>query len=173
VSATASGELAAVLAGPSFNSNPHAIPGVSNLQTVIGYTAWGATALCLIGLIAAGAVMAVSYHHGSNEHMGKLGSVVAGCLIVGAAAPIAGSLLGFNLFTAHPEAVPGLTEVQTVIGYCAWVAAAICLIGLIVAGGTMGLNYRRGNVEVGSRLGQVAAGCLIVGSASTLVGAFI
>ena len=58
---------AGALAGPSFNSDPHAIPGVSNLQAIIGYTAWAATALCLVGLIAAGAAMAVSYHRGSNE----------------------------------------------------------------------------------------------------------
>ena len=158
---------------PGFNSTPKAIPGVNNLQVIIGYTAWVATALCLIGLIVVGAIMAVSYHHGSNEHVGKLGAVVAGCLIVGAAAPIAGSILGFNLFTSNPKAIPGLTMVQSVIGYVAWAAAALCLIGLIIAGAMMAVSYRRGNPDVGGRLGQVAAGCLIVGSASTLVGAFI
>jgi hypothetical protein len=162
-----------ILAGPSFNSTPTAIPGVSHLQIVIGYTSWVATALCLIGLITTGAVMAVSYHHGSNEHVGKLGAVVAGCLIVGAASPIAGSVLGFNLFTSDPKAIPGLTTVQTIIGYTSWIAAALCLLGLIIAGAMMGVSYRRGNSEIGGRLGQVAAGCLIVGSASTLVGALI
>jgi len=163
--------MSVVLAGP-FNSNPGAIPGVTNLQVFIGYAAWLATAACIIGLIITGALMAVSYQHGSNEHMGRLGAVVGGCIVIGAAAPIAGSILGFNLFTANPQAIPGLATVQTVISYTAWIAAAGCLLGLIFAGARMAISYSRGQSEVG-RLGSVMAGCLIVGSASTLVGAFI
>src|SRR5664280_1194430 len=107
----------------AFDSTPVAIPGVTKLQAVIGYSAWVATALCLIGLIVTGALMAVAHHHGTNQHVGRLGMVAAGCLIVGAASPIAGSILGFNLFTSDPEAIPGLAGVQTVIGYVSWVAA--------------------------------------------------
>ena len=164
----------AILAAPNpFNSNPTSIPGVSNLQTIIGYTAWIATAMCLIGLIATGAAMAVSYHRGHHHHVGRLGGVAAGCLVVGAAAPIAGSILGFNLFTANPEAVPGLSKVQTIIGFTSWVAAAACLIGLIGAGAMLAISYRHGETDHAGRLGSVAAGCLIVGSASTIVGALI
>ena len=165
---------ALVLAGGGqFNSNPSAIPGVTNLQAIIGYGAWLATAACLIGLIVTGATMAISYHRGSNEHMGRLGSVAAGCLIVGAASPIAGSLLGFNLFTSNPQAIPGLTTVQTVISYVSWIAAAACLIGLIAAGAMLAVSYQRGNSEHAGRLGSVAAGCLVVGGASTIVAALI
>src|SRR5659263_467736 len=92
----------------AFDSTPVAIPGVTKLQAVIGYSAWVATALCLIGLIVTGALMAVAHHHGTNQHVGRLGMVAAGCLIVGAASPIAGSILGFNLFTSDPEAIPCL-----------------------------------------------------------------
>lgn len=162
------------LGGPNpFTSNPAAIPGVTNLQTIIGYTCWVATALCLIGLIITGAMLAVSYHRGSNEHVGRLGGVAAGCLIVGAAAPIAGAVLGFNLFTSTPQAIPGLTGVQTVISYVSWVAAALCLIGLIITGGMLAVSYQRGNSEHAGRLGGVATGCLIVGGASTIIGALI
>ena len=163
---------ASILAGP-FTSNPAAIPGVTKLQAIIGYTAWLATAACLIGLIVTGATMAISYHRGSNEHMGRLGSVATGCLVVGAAAPIAGSLLGFNLFTSTPQAIPGLATVQTVISYVSWIAAAACLLGLIAAGAALAISYQRGNSEHAGRLGGVAAGCLIVGGASTIVGALI
>jgi hypothetical protein len=159
--------------GGLFNSNPIAIPGVSNLQTVIGYTCWLATAVCLIGLIVTGALLAVSYHRGSNEHVGRLGGVAAGCLLVGAASPIAAAILGFNLFTASPQAIPGLSGVQTVIGYISWVAAALCLIGLVGAGALLAVSYHRGNTEHTGRLGGVAAGCLIVGGASTIIGALI
>jgi len=166
---------ARLLAGPCnpFCSDPTAIPGVNNLQTIIGYVCWIATALCLIGLIVTGAMMAVSYHRGSNEHVGRLGGVAAGCLVVGAASPIAGAILGFNLFTSTPQAIPGLSGVQTIIGYVSWVAAALCLIGLIIAGGMLAVSYQRGNSEHAGRLGGVATGCLIVGGASTIIGALI
>ncbi len=156
-----------------FNSNPTSIPGVTNLQTLIGYLCWIATALCLVGLIVTGALMAVSYHRGSNDHVGRLGGVAAGCLVVGASAPITGSILGFNLFTATPQAIPGLTTVQTLIGYVSWVSAALCLIGLIVAGAMLAVSYQRGNSDHAARLGSVATGCLIVGGASTIIGALI
>jgi cytochrome b561 len=164
---------ARVLAGSPFNSNPAAIPGVTNLQTIIGYACWIATALCLIGLTITGATMAVSYHRGSNEHVGRLGGVAAGCLVVGAASPIAGAILGFNLFTSSPQAIPGLSGVQTVISYVSWIAAALCLIGLIIAGAMLAVSYQRGNSEHAGRLGGVATGCLIVGGASTIIGALI
>jgi cytochrome b561 len=164
--------MSEILTGP-FNSTPAAIPGVTNLQVFIGYAAWLATAACIIGLVLTGAMMAISYQHGNNEHMGRLGSVIAGCITVGAASPIVGSVLGFNLFTSNPQAIPGLGTVQTIISYTAWVAAALCLLGLIVAGVRMAISYQRGNTEATGRLGAVIAGCVIVGSASTLVGAFI
>lgn len=160
-------------AASPFNSRPTAIPGVTSLQTLIGYVCWVATALCLIGLITTGALMAVSYHRGSNEHVGRLGGVAAGCVLVGAASPIAGSILGFNLFTATPQAIPGLATVQTLIGYSSWIAAATCLIGLITAGAVMAIAYQRGNTDHVGRLGGVATGCLLVGAASTIVGALI
>ena len=84
-----------------------------------------------------------------------------------------GSILGFNLFTSDPEAIPGLAGVQTVIGYVSWVAAAVCLIGLIISGAMLAVSHQRGTVDSTGRLGGVAAGCLIVGSASTIIGALI
>src|SRR5664280_386515 len=93
--------------GAGFNSTPTAIPGVDKLQAIIGYSTWIATAVCLIGLIIAGASMAVAHHHGETVQLGRLGGVVAGCLVVGASSSVVGAILGFNLFTANPEAVPG------------------------------------------------------------------
>ena len=172
ITTLATGTVVGVLAGP-FNNNPTPVPGLDKFQTVIGYVGWIASALCLIGLITAGAMLAVSYHRGTNEHMGRLGGVAAGCLIVGGASSIIGGLLGFNLFTSNPQAVPGLSGVQTVIGYTSWIAAGLCLIGLIAAGGMLAVSYSRGTNEHVGRLGGVAAGCLIVGGASSIIGALI
>ena len=156
----------------AFNSNPTAINGVTQLQALIGYAAWGATALCIIGLLVTGATMAIAHSRGGNEPMQRLGGVAAGCAIVGSAASVVGQVLGFSLFTATPAAIPGLTMVQNIIGWVAWVAAGGCLIGLIAAGAMMAVAFSQGR-DHGSRLGGVMAGCLVVGSASTLVAAFI
>lgn len=158
----------------AFNSRPQPIPGLGKFGTLIGYTAWAASAACLIGLIAAGAMLAISYRHGDTQHVSRLGRVAAGCLIVGSASSVIGGLIGFNLFSSTPQAIPGLGKVQTVIGYVSWVAAGLCLIGLIATGAMMAISYHRsgGGEDVG-RLGGVAGGCLVVGSAATLVGALI
>lgn len=160
-------------AGTGFNSNPTAIPGVNNLQTIIGYAAWIATGVCIIGLIVAGARMAISHRRGDSEHMGAIGGVVAACIVIGSAASLVGSLLGFSLFTATPKAIPGLAAVQQIIGYTAWIAAAVCLLGLLIVGARMAISHRRGESEAFGMLGSVAAGCIVVGGAATLVGAFI
>src|SRR5450756_2537841 len=134
---------------------------------------WWATAISAPVTIRPIRHSAVAHHHGTSQHVGRLGMVAGGCLIVGAASPIAGSILGFNLFTSDPEAIPGLAGVQTVIGYVSWVAAAVCLIGLIISGAMLAVSHQRGTVDSTGRLGGVAAGCLIVGSASTIIGALI
>lgn len=164
---------AVVAAGTGFNSTPQSIPGVHNLQTIIGYAAWIATGVCIIGLIVVGARMAISHRRGDSEHMGALGGVVAACIVIGSASSVVGSLLGFSLFTSTPQAIPGLSAVQQIIGYTAWVAAAVCLLGLLIVGARMAISHRRGDSEAFGMLGSVAAGCVVVGGAATLVGAFI
>ena len=162
------------LADPGFDSRPEAVPGLGGLQTVIGYVAWACTAACLIGLILAGAQMAVAHRRGSSDSFSRLGGVVAGCLIIGAASSLVGGLLGFNLFTSTAKPIPGLQGVQTIIRYTSWVAGGICLIGLLVAGAMMAISYRQGqDQEHMSRLAGVGAGCLIVGGASAIVAALI
>ena len=82
----------ALLADP-FNSNPQPVPGMDKFQTIIGWSAWIAAGLCLIGLIVTGATLAVSYHRGTNGHVGRLAGVAAGCLIVGGASTVVGALV--------------------------------------------------------------------------------
>jgi hypothetical protein len=82
----------ALLADP-FNSYPQPVPGMDKFQTIIGWSAWIAAGLCLIGLIVTGATLAVSYHRGTNEHVGRLAGVAAGCLIVGGASTVVGALV--------------------------------------------------------------------------------
>src|SRR5664280_1462765 len=124
------------------------------------------------GLGAARTTISARFMRAGLSQTWRLGGVVAGCLVVGASSSVVGAILGFNLFTANPEAVPGLTKVQDVIGYVSWAAAAVCLIGLIVAGAAMAVAHQQGRMPAG-QLGAVAAGCMIVGAAGTIVGALI
>lgn len=46
----------------------------------------------------------------------------------------------------------------------------VCVLGVVIAGGSMAVAHRHGGGgESASRLGWVAAGCVVVGSASGIV----
>lgn len=154
-----------------FNSNPNKIGGLDKLQVLIGYASWIAVGVLVALTIALGARMAVDHHRGEPVGRGMAG-VAAGCFLVGAAGALAGSLLGFNLFTSNPQAIPGLTAVQTVIGAVAYVAVGVCVLGFFIVGIKMAMAHHRGE-PVGGGLGALLAGCLVVGSASTIVTAFV
>lgn len=67
---------------------------------------------------------------------------------------------------------PGAGDVEKIISWVAWIALGACVMGVIVAGASMGFaHHRGGGGEHAARLGWVLAGCVVVGSASGLVGA--
>ncbi|MGH2949967.1 MAG: hypothetical protein ACRDPC_27515 [Solirubrobacteraceae bacterium] len=70
---------------------------------------------------------------------------------------------------------PGSDKFLTILQWGAWIAFGICVLGVIVAGAQMALSHRHGSQggEHAARLGWVAAGCVVVGSASALVGALV
>lgn len=84
---------ASLVAAAQFDNNPQPVPGMAGFQTVIGWSAWVAAGLCVLGLIITGALLGVAYHRGDNSHTGRLGAVLAGCLIVGASSTVVGTLL--------------------------------------------------------------------------------
>jgi hypothetical protein len=160
-------------AGPGgLNSDPQSIPGVTALQTVIGYAAYIAAAICIIAVIGLGLFLVFSHE---SAHQGRtssrVGYTIGACVVVGSASAIAGHTLGFNLFTATPQAVPGLTALQSVIGGCSWAACGLCVVGIVLAGlGLIKAHNSGGKVE---HLIVALIGCAVVGSASGLTGAFI
>lgn len=161
-----------LIASIPFDNQPLNPGGVVQFQTIIGYTAWIADALILIALIVVGAMMAVQHHRGQDQNEAALGKVVIGALIVGGASTLAGTLFGFNLFTSNATAIPGLSGVQTVIGWVSYIAAALCIIGVIVVGAMMAISHRR-NEPIGQWMGAVFAGCVIVGGAATFAGVLL
>jgi hypothetical protein len=69
---------------------------------------------------------------------------------------------------------PGSEKFLTILQWSAWLALGMCVLGVIVSGATMAVQHRHGQGgEHAARLGWVAAGCVVVGSASALVGMLV
>jgi len=67
-------------------------PGTQGLTSIMGWVKWVALAICIIGLIVAGAMMAIQSRRGEGgEHAGKIGMALGGVIVISAA----GSLVGF------------------------------------------------------------------------------
>jgi len=69
-------------------------------------------------------------------------------------------------------APPGSGKFLTILQWIAWGAFGVCVLGVMASGATMGISRRRGEGgEHAQGLGMALVGCVIVGSASALVGA--
>lgn len=67
-------------------------PGTAGLTSIMGWAKWIALAVCILGLIAAGAMMAINSRRGEgSEHVGRIGSALGGVILISAA----GGLVGF------------------------------------------------------------------------------
>ncbi|MFM9582744.1 hypothetical protein [Streptomyces caniscabiei] len=59
------------------------------VDTVLGLLAWAGTAAGVAGVLITGAMMAISMRRGEgSEHMGRLGMVLGGCVLVASAGPV-------------------------------------------------------------------------------------
>lgn len=68
-------------------------PGTDGLNVIMGWAKWVALAVCILGLFAAGALMAVQSRRGEGgEHVGKIGMALGGVIIISAAAALVGFL---------------------------------------------------------------------------------
>lgn len=77
-------------------NKPTAPPEISGkINEVVNYITWIGMMVCVIGIIVAGAMMAIGQRRGEGgEHASRLGWVVAGCIVIGAASGVV------NLFIA-------------------------------------------------------------------------
>ncbi len=73
-----------------------------------------------------------------------------------------------DVTSTQPSWAGGFT---TMLGWVAWFALSVCVLGVMISGGAMALASRRGEGgEHATRLGWVLAGCILIGSASAVVG---
>jgi len=69
-------------------------PGTEGFTAIMGWVKWVALAVCVIGLIVAGAMMAVQSRRGEGgEHVGKIGMALGGVVVISAAASLVGFLM--------------------------------------------------------------------------------
>lgn len=87
----AGGDLLAV-ASALPDPDPVQPPGTEGFTAVMGWAKWVALAVCILGLVAAGALMAINSRRGEGgEHVGKIGMALGGVIVISAA----GALIGF------------------------------------------------------------------------------
>ncbi len=71
-------------------------PGSEKFLTMLRWAAWMASGVCVLGVIVAGASMALAHSghgRGGSEHAARLGWVLAGCIVIGAASGLVGALV--------------------------------------------------------------------------------
>lgn len=72
--------------------------------------------------------------------------------------------------------VPGdlKTKVRQLLGFVSWVVTGLCVAGVLIVGGRMAIMHRRGEGgEHAAGLAWVGGACILIGSASTIVTAFL
>lgn len=70
-------------------------PGTEGINAVMGWAKWIALAVCILGLVIAGALMAIQSRRGEGgEHVGKIGMALGGVVVISAAGSLVGFLVG-------------------------------------------------------------------------------
>ena len=90
---SAATEFMATLPAALPDPDPIHPPGTDRFTDVMGWVKWVALAICIIGIMIAGAMMAVQSRRGEGgEHAGKVGMALAGVIVISAAAALVGFL---------------------------------------------------------------------------------
>lgn len=85
--------VVAALAGALPDPDAVQPPGTEGFTTIMGWAKWVALAVCILGLIAAGALMAIQSRRGEGgEHVGKIGMALGGVIVISAGASLVGFL---------------------------------------------------------------------------------
>lgn len=77
---------------------------------------------------------------------------------------------GYNGPAVGEGSPPGGDKFSTVLGWASWVVSGLCVLGILIVGGSMAVASRRGGAEHATALGWILAACAIIGSATTIVG---
>jgi hypothetical protein len=68
-------------------------PGMEGFLQLLSWTKWIALGICVLGLMVAGALMAVNARRGEGgEHLGRIGMALAGVVVISGAYFVVGAL---------------------------------------------------------------------------------
>lgn len=83
--------LPADVPNPGGGSAP---PGSEGFIKILKWAFYIASGICVLGVIAAGGMMAVAIGHGnSGQHVARLGWALAGAIVIGVASALVGALI--------------------------------------------------------------------------------
>ena len=84
-------DIIAQVPNPGQGSKP---PGSDGITKILSWAAWVAVVVCVLGVIIAGATMAVQHRRGEGgESMARLGWVLGAAIVIGSASALVGALV--------------------------------------------------------------------------------
>jgi type IV secretion system protein TrbL len=145
--------------GGTSTSNKSAVnaAGAAGFTTILGWVVWIALAICVLSLIAVGAMLAASHRRGeSAAHLGRLGTILAAVILISGASSIIAAI------------IPGMgtSGATNAVGYIQdslwWYVAGFAILSVIIAGIRMAWSQR---MQPGKELLQSLLTLLVVSSA--------
>jgi len=135
--------------------------GAAGFTTILQWVVWIALAICILSLIAGGALLAANRRRGDGQgHIGRLGVVIGAVVLISAASSLVAALL--------PSM--GSSNASDAVGYIQdslwWYVAGFAVLSIIIAGLRMAWTQR---VQPGKDLLQSLFTLIVVSSAG-LVG---
>ena len=107
------------------------------LETLLGWVSWISLGICVLSLMATGAMMALRARRGEGgEHLGKIAVILVAAVLIGASSAIARALLG-----AGPSAAAS-GPVRTVQEHLWWYVGAAVVLSVIVGAAKMAWEQR-------------------------------
>lgn len=143
------------------NYSAEGAQGASGFLTILQWSVWISLAICVLSLIAGGALLAVNRRRGDGErHLGRLGVIIAAVILISGASAIVAALL------------PGMgsSNASDAVGYIQdslwWYTGGLAVLSVIIAGARMAWTQR---AQAGKDLLQ-SLFTLVVVSAAGLTG---
>ncbi|MFF9565598.1 hypothetical protein ACF1AJ_19785 [Leifsonia sp. NPDC014704] len=119
------------------NHSAEGAAGASGFLTILQWSVWISLAICVLSLIAGGALLAVNRRRGDGErHLGRLGVILGAVILISGASAIVAALL------------PGMgsSNASDAVGYIQdslwWYTGGLAVLSVIIAGARMAWTQR-------------------------------
>jgi type IV secretion system protein TrbL len=110
---------------------------IGGFTIVLGYAMWVSLIICVLSLIAAGALLSWRRRHGDGmEHIGRLGVILLAVILISAATGIVSAVAPFASANSASTAVAFLQNSTW------WIAGGLAILSIIVAAARMAWTQR-------------------------------